>query len=293
MINVIINVKRYQDSGMENSIVIKGISIPISKSMPKEIISFKANGEKTGKLEIYLKDNSNLIEIVKNIKNAKGLSDDMININGEYEDEQNRQTYKIETVKVENPKGFKDGLFIAYQVGDTTYNYFDRTEIHISQNNNVIGIMRKYEFINKETKANYYYDTINWKGINYYMYQVETASGFAYCIYKEKTLISEYDYKNAKLFKPAAIYAQDNEDTALICILNGIFLYRYVLSEKRENQNSTKHIGGSEKEKEEQNPNDPIPIEAKYIGSVSLFQYDQSIFQNKYDPQFVERQKTK
>ena len=220
---MIINVKRYQDSGMENSIVIKGISIPISKSMPKEIISFKANGEKTGKLEIYLKDNSNLIEIVKNIKNAKGLSDDMININGEYEDEQNRQTYKIETVKVENPKGFKDGLFIAYQVGDTTYNYFDRTEIHISQNNNVIGVMRKYEFINKETKANYYYDTINWKGINYYMYQVETASGFAYCIYKEKTLISEYDYKNAKLFKPAAIYAQDNEDTALICILNGIF----------------------------------------------------------------------
>ena len=46
MINVIINVKRYQDSGMENSIVIKGISIPISKSIPKEIISFKANGEK-------------------------------------------------------------------------------------------------------------------------------------------------------------------------------------------------------------------------------------------------------
>lgn len=41
------------------------------------------------------------------------------------------------------------------------------------------------------------------------------------------------------------------------------------------------------------NSNDPITEEAKYILSISLFLYDQSIFQNKYDPNFIEMLKTK
>lgn len=287
MIIVIINVSNgHTNSGTTGSIGINGIPIPIFKTKPKNITTFKLNGKKVGKLEVELKDNSNLIEVIKNIKNAKGFNDNMININAEYEDEQSNQTYKIETVKVATPQGYQDGPFCAYQKGQTTYNYFDRTEIHISLNNTVVGIMRKYEFVDINTKANYYYDVINWKGSNYYMYQVETASGYAYCIYKENTLVSIYDCGDRKMFSGADIYALDSEDTALLCILNGIYKYRYELSLQEE-----RHL--NRRRDETPNTNDSIPEEAKYIGSISLFLYDQSIFQNKYDPNFIENLKTK
>ena len=99
MIIVIINVSNgHTNSGTTGSIGINGIPIPIFKTKPKNITTFKLNGKKVGKLEVELKDNSNLIEVIKNIKNAKGFNDNMININAEYEDEQSNQTYKIETV---------------------------------------------------------------------------------------------------------------------------------------------------------------------------------------------------
>ena len=121
------------------------------------------------------------------------------------------------------------------------------------------------------------------------MYQVETASGYAYCIYKENTLISIYDCGDRKMFSGADIYALDSEDTVLLCIINGIYKYRYELSLQEE-----KHLDRRRTETTDvQNPNDPIPEEAKYFGSISLFLYDQSIFQNKYDPNFIEKLKTK
>ena len=88
------------------------------------------------------------------------------------------------------------------------------------------------------------------------------------------------------MFSGADIYALDSEDTVLLCIINGIYKYRYELSLQEE-----RHL--NRRRDETPNTNDSIPEEAKYIGSISLFLYDQSIFQNKYDPNFIERLKTK
>ena len=126
---------------------------------------------------------------------------------------------QAETIKC--PQGFTENLGIFEKdLGNGRKNVFSSTEQVYYENNQVVGRLRQYALEDVYTLLGKiptvkldYYDAINWKGQNYYLYPIKNGGTYYYCIYNNSTLIAMVEMdKNETVRSEYTIYAYDNID---------------------------------------------------------------------------------
>ena len=145
--------------------------------------------------------------------------------------------------KVDCPSDFEEDIPTYYkQLDDKTKCSFKKEEHVYTENNQVVGILREYIIeTKKKIFANFtYYDAINYKGQNYFLYPLK-LDYYYLCIYNNNTLIAII-MKEKALFKKDnyTIYALDNVDVDFLCMMAAKFDYTYFQPVKR--RDSDGHI---------------------------------------------------
>jgi len=130
-------------------------------------------------------------------------------------------------------------------------------------NEKLVGVLRTYGV--KKGDINYYYDSLNWKGENYYLYPFipnvnSSPCDVYYCVYRDNKLIAIM-YQHGFTTNHYDIYALDNADYIMLSFVCETF-----------------------------NRNYDVPSEQ--INSHAFYHTRQDLFSNKFDSTFIDKIKS-
>ena len=185
------------------------------------------NYQKVLRSEALMKSGGNLLNL------ANKLDDYKATFNG-------RSSLNINIRKAECPSDFEETMGnYQKQLDDKTKCFFNKEEHVYTENNQVVGVLREYSI---ETKKKIfvdstYYDAINYKGQNYFLYPLK-LDHYYLCVYNNTTLIAIIMKESALLKKGNyTVYALDNADSDFLCMMTAKFDYTYFQPEKRRDSN--------------------------------------------------------
>lgn len=188
------------------------------------------NYQKISRNEALMKSGGNLFNLSHNLDDYRAV------FNG-------RSSLNINVRKVDCPSDFEESMVGYYrQIDDKTKCFFRKEEHVYTENNQVVGILREYIIgTKKKIFSNFtYYDAINYKGQNYFLYPLK-LDHYYLCVYNNNTLIAII-MKESTLFKKDnyTIYALDGSDADFLCMMAAKFDYTYFQPVKR--QDSEGHM---------------------------------------------------
>jgi hypothetical protein len=185
--------------------------------------------------------------------------------------------YNINTTEVECPEGFKTSEILGLKIAsykdldDKRQLLFQNIQYNFFNTGKQVGLFRGYIIQRKKGIFCdlYNYDTINWKGLAYYMYPLKIDNIFYYCYYQNNTLIAIMQKDSGDTFNDQyTIYALDNIDKDLLCQTAAMFDYLYF-----ENTNES----GANGRTIDRSPLDPGLLKKN----------GPSEFNDKFDPTFI------